>query len=320
MVSTTQRASHRRGPLSRRSSLKALGLLGSAGLGCGRRDPEELSVWVAGDLHLGSTPLLASPFLKNLSGTGIVNLEGPIALGPGWQKGSKPQEVVLRNHPEAATWLRDHQIGTLSLLNNHQQDLGAQVAQQTKRSLSARSIQTLDPAHETLLPLGSGWQAGAAYLGIRSSQGVSPADREAIARAHAKGQRLLISVHIDGPPSFLPSPKLRAQVLDLANAGASLITLHGSHVIGPIERHGQCIIAWGLGNLSFACPCSTERDGLILQVQATRAQALKVQVIPIRVGNAKTPVAAHPEPDSIFELLAALESCPLQIQGTRALL
>lgn len=168
------------------------------------------------------------------------------------------------------------------------------------------------------MSMGGPWRLGTAYLGKTESQGNAPLDFAAVSNARARGALVVITIHIDGPPSYLPSPSVRSQALSFLEAGASVVALHGSHVIGPIERHAHGIVAWGLGNLSFACPCSTEREGLILQVQAQSDKKIKAQLLPILTGNASTPIRQHPDPASIFELLSALESSPLSVHGAVA--
>lgn len=283
-------------------------------MSCQRKTRQRL--WLGGDLHLGEELPPPSAFLKGLPGSGILNLEGPIANGPGWQKGSSKRHVVLRNHLNSPAWLRQHNVGAVSVLNNHRKDLGPQAIARTKAALE----RSLAPASSALLSLGEPWRICAAYLGASEVAGVSHKDLQAISAAHAQGKLVVVSVHIDGPPSYLPSPEVRTKVERLVDAGARVVALHGSHVIGPLQRRGPSLIAWGLGNLSFACPCSTEQVGLILELQADAQKTIQARVHPVLTGHAKRAVQAHPDPDSIFELLQALESAPLKVQGSWALL
>lgn len=303
---------------SRRDCLKGIAGLAFLGASCKGAGGTWPGLWLAGDLHLGDRLAAPSPLLKALPGAGIVNLEGPIARGPAWQKGSEDRSVVLRNSTNTPSWLNAHGVQAVSLLNNHSDDLGAQVKQDTRARLGAAKLKLVHPASQALLPLAQSWYVASVYLGSQSRKGVSKRDLDEISKAQSRGQLIALSVHLDAPPSFLPSPPVRAQLLALAEAGARVIAVHGSHVIGPVERRGQSIIAWGLGNLSFACPCSTEREGLILQVQADASKTIQATILPILTGNAKAPVRQHPDPASIFELLEALESSPLRRQGHKA--
>lgn len=281
-------------------------------MGCHLKTRHRL--WLGGDLHLGEQLPPPSSFLKGLPGSGILNLEGPIANGPGWQKGSSSRQVVLRNHVHSPAWLRQHNVDAVSVLNNHRNDLGPKAIASTKAALK----HSLAPASSALFALSDPWRICAAYLGEHEVAGVSPQDLEAIAAAYAQGKFVVVSVHIDGPPSYLPSPQVRTKVERLADAGAAVVALHGSHVIGPLQRRGPCLIAWGLGNLSFACPCSTEQVGLVLELQADARKTIQARVHPILTGHSKRAIQAHPDPDSIFELLQALESIPIKAQGSWA--
>lgn len=286
-------------------------MAGLAGLSCRPRIRENPGLWFGGDLHLGDQLPPASPFLKGLGGLGVVNLEGPIATGPGWQKGATEQQVRLRNHVKTPRWLNEHGVAAASLLNNHLQDLGPAAAAQSTAALK----QSLGPARRGLLSLPGPWRAAAAYLGNDETKGLSPEDLDEISRAQARGELVVMSVHIDGPPSYLPSPKRRAQIERLSDAGAAVIAVHGSHVLGPVERRKRSLIAWGLGNLSFACPCSQESEGLILTLELDAKKHIHARVHPITTGSAERPIQAHPDPSSIFELLFALDSTPLNAQN-----
>ncbi len=78
------------------------------------------------------------------------------------------------------------------------------------------------------------------------------------------------------------------------------------------------MIAWGLGNLAFACDCTRESEALLLDVEVSAAGAGPAQVIPIAAGLGGAPAAAAPDAASIFDLLEALGSPALSRAGDRA--
>ena len=123
----------------------------------------------------------------------------------------------------------------------------------------------------------------------------------------------MVLLHVSGPASYLPSAEARAAV-DLAlAAGADVVAAHGTHAVGPVERRGGAVIAWGLGNLAFNCVCTTETDGLLLHVDRGRAD-----VWPIRAGMMAAPAHLATDPEAVYDLLTAIGSTPLTRHGAWA--
>lgn len=301
----------------RRQWLKFLGGYASL-LGCSTTRSNKDQLWLAGDLHLGHELSAPNRFLSQLPGQGFVNLEGPIAQGPGWSAGPNPSEVKLRNHPKAITWMTKSGILGATLLNNHQRDTGPTGTQKSASFLRAANLLPISSAQEPNSSQYGPWRLVSAYLGNHQSVGLSPDDLQTMAKYKTQGSTLVVSLHIDAPPSHLPSPRVRHAVQTLRASGADVIALHGSHVIGPLTRTKHCLIAWGLGNLSFACPCSQERLGLIVQLRRMPDQSIRAKIIPIAVGSPSHSVRPFDDPHSAFELLKALKSSPMKIRGAWA--
>jgi hypothetical protein len=138
-----------------------------------------------------------------------------------------------------------------------------------------------------------------------------------LADARALGDALLSTFHVTGPPSYLPRPELRAAVDIALAAGARVIAAHGTHALGPVERRGGAVIAWGLGNLLFACDCTDEVDGLILRVSIDRHE-VRARIIPIDAGLRGGDARNGHNPSLILDLLDALGSSPLRREASAA--
>jgi poly-gamma-glutamate capsule biosynthesis protein CapA/YwtB (metallophosphatase superfamily) len=89
---------------------------------------------------------------------------------------------------------------------------------------------------------------------------------------------------------------------------------HGTHAIGPVERRGQTVIAWGLGNLAFACDCTREAEGLILRVALT-PQRTSARVIPITAGLGGRSARPSHEHALMLELVRKLGSTAVSARG-----
>ncbi|MFN0152098.1 MAG: CapA family protein [bacterium] len=244
---------------------------------------------------------------------GVVNLEGPlIARDPatgaaplvsGAGSASRPR---LFNGARALAVLANAGVGVAGIANNHAGDFGQAGARETERALRAAGIR----------PAGNA--AGVARLeigGVRiavSAHDLEEADSARIAADLASGALdadfLIATFHETGPPSYLPSRALRRAVeIALAN-GADAVAAHGRHTLGAVERRGGAVIAWGLGNMAFACRCTDERDAIVLRLALEPGAPVEAFVIPIEAGLDGGDARPSDHPDSVFDLLEALGS------------
>jgi poly-gamma-glutamate synthesis protein (capsule biosynthesis protein) len=273
----------------------------------------EVRLWFGGDVNLGTAK---NPVLKSLEdilkgGVGIVNLEGPVS-----EQLPSGKKVKLRNNPGALSQLRDAGVRVAGIANNHALDAGVNGPQQTAQALDRAGI------------VPSGGQAGPAALAIDGfrmvvaaydlSGGVPRNLKESLAAARKEGDLLIASFHVDGPPSYLPRPELRSAVKIALEEGAKIVVAHGTHTIGPVERRGNIVVAWGLGNLVFACDCTNEREGLLLEVSLRGGEVESASVIPIEAGLKGDPARLSSDPNGVFDLLAGIGSAKLVRNGSKA--
>jgi poly-gamma-glutamate capsule biosynthesis protein CapA/YwtB (metallophosphatase superfamily) len=141
------------------------------------------------------------------------------------------------------------------------------------------------------------------------------ADLEA---ARKQADVLIATFHVTGPPSYLPRRELRQAVKMAYQAGALVIAAHGTHALGPVERRDHAVIAWGLGNMAFACDCTKEEDAMILRVRVQPGKVAKAEVVPIRAGIDKKPASGSRDAGGIFDLLEAIGSKKLRRKGNVA--
>jgi poly-gamma-glutamate capsule biosynthesis protein CapA/YwtB (metallophosphatase superfamily) len=266
-------------------------------------------LWITGDVHLGATGTLAIPPSVG-GGPGIINLEGGIGLAA-----ASSSSVRLVNDPSALPALAGAGVRVAGIANNHARDLGPTAPAETARKLARWGIAPVgDVAGAALVATGDMKVVVTAH---DLSGGVPAGLARELANARLRGDALVSTFHVAGPPSYIPRPELRAAVDAALAAGARVVAAHGTHALGPVERRGGAVIAWGLGNLAFACDCSREQEGAILRVAIPRDGAVEATIIPIDAGLAGAPARPAADPVLALDLLDAIGSSPLSRQGSR---
>lgn len=271
------------------------------------------TVWVGGDLQLGDgTASALAPLAPLLAGaTGLVNLEGPVGATPAGGLARR-----LANGPAAPAGLKSAGIRVAGIANDHADDAGPEGRRQTRDALARAGV------------LAAGLDAGPAVLDVAGTRVVVtqhdlthgvPADLALdLKAARAKGDLLIAMFHVTGPSLYLPRPELREAAEVALAAGAKVVAAHGTHALGPVERRGDAVIAWGLGNLAFGCDCTDEEDGLVLLVTLDGAKVADVGLLPIAAGLQGRPAKAAEKPGQLFDLLEAIGTKPLRRDGARA--
>jgi capsule synthesis protein PGA_cap len=270
-------------------------------------------LWLGGDVNLGDG---GRGQLKDIAGivqgaAGIVNLEGPVAE----KKELRAGGLRLWNSPKALGELDVLGVRVAGIANNHSADSAGGLGLSARRSRSHDILSAGGPAGPALLEMNGLRIAVTAH---DLTRGVPPGLKNDLVSAHGQADFLIATFHVTGPPSYLPRPELRQAVEIAYEAGAVVIAAHGTHALGPVERRGDTVIAWGLGNLAFACDCTREADAMVLRVRLQRGKAVDAVVIPVRAGLNKKPAQPSADPKGVFDLLEGIGSSKLQRQGNSA--
>ncbi len=330
MSSSTPRVGVMTGPGAWRLAVLALAVVAACDRATGA---PAVTLWLAGDVHLGDvgdgagdagladrrlaalTPLLAGA-------VGIVNLEGPVS-----ERAAREGELV--NHPARLAGLRAAGVIAVGVANNHAADGGGGAAVATVAALRAAGLVAIGgPAGPALLVRG-GLRIVVTAHDLVAGRGPGPhpaladgldaaALAAALAAARAEGDVLIATFHVTSPPSYLPPVEAVTAVALARAAGAAVIVVHGSHALARVERTATGVTAWGLGNLLFACACTDEDDGLILEVTVDKHGLVDAEVIPVAAGLRGAPARPAPDPALIYDLLTSLRSTPLAAVGARA--
>jgi poly-gamma-glutamate synthesis protein (capsule biosynthesis protein) len=280
-------------------------------VGC-RDESSRAELWLGGDVHVGARGEGRLAALADIveGSAGIVNLEGPVGEGA-----EASSEARLVNAPQALAPLRAAGVRAVGVANNHSLDLGPGGAAATALAVRAAGLESVGPDGAVLVVGGVRVVVTAHDLG----GGRVPADLAAqLAAAGARGDALVATFHVTGPPSYLPRPELRAAVDAALAAGARVIAAHGTHAVAAVERRGDAVIAWGLGNLVFTCDCSREREGLILKVSIPERGRVEAEVVPIDAGVGADAARPSAQAALMLQLLESLRSSPLEVRGARA--
>jgi poly-gamma-glutamate capsule biosynthesis protein CapA/YwtB (metallophosphatase superfamily) len=259
--------------------------------------PKSARLWLAGDVFLGAGGHAQLADLPGITGpgAGIVNLEGPIA--PTATEGG---EVRLVHGEAALTDLAAAGVRVAGIANNHAHDAGTEGIARTFTQLQSHGIQ---PAGVARLQV-DGLRVVVTAHDLQA--GVPPDLLTQLQAAKRQGDVLVATFHVTGPASYLPRPELREAVAISLHAGALVVAAHGTHALGPVERRGAAIIAWGLGNLAFACECTEESEAMLLRVTLDATRVLRAEVVPIDAGLHGQPTRKARDPLGILDLLDGL--------------
>jgi hypothetical protein len=256
------------------------------------------ALWFGGDVHFGASGTVGlGDIAASLAGAaGVVNLEGPIGVGGAEDRGG---DVGLSNPPDSGERLRAMGVLAVSVANNHAGDEGDAGRLLTRATLERAGVAAAGDSAVSFSVDGHPLR----LLAVDLAAGDAPA-RISAGFGGGEGQTQVVSLHVTGPASYLPSPALQDAVAAAVAAGADIVVAHGTHVVGPVERRGDTVVAWGLGNLLFNCPCTGDDEALILRVEL--APGLPATVIPVRAGLGGRSARLHEDRLALFTLLDGL--------------
>lgn len=251
------------------------------------------------EVFAGIAPLFANADLV------IGNLEGPLTERPSV---SPPWRHCLRGNPRYAPMLRAAGFHVLSLANNHMMDYGWAGIEETIERLTAQGIHTvgagrnLEEARRPVqvdvnglnisflaycaVPIASPFHL---YADV-NKPGIAPARREWIIEdvLAAKMQCGLVCVILHWGQEHVkyPAPSQRRLARQIIAAGADLIIGHHPHVLQGVETIGEGLVAYSLGNFTFADEIwfGANRDGasftmpMHMSETSRRTTVLKVQM------------------------------------------
>ncbi|WP_258581965.1 CapA family protein [Mesorhizobium sp. AR02] len=202
------------------------------------------------------------PVIKELLGAAdlvIGNCESPVVDGPSAVLGTKlgthhaMSERFLAEALAAVGLARERLV--LSLANNHALDQGVTGFDETVAALKRLGIRTIGLAADGPVqpvkvgPLDVGLAAFTLWRNADEDLFAGRVSMASDAERWPRGLDLLCAVpHWDWEFRHFPRAGTRALARRLAGQGVGLIAGHHSHVVQPMERIGETVVAYGLGD------------------------------------------------------------------------
>ena len=199
----------------------------------------------------------------------------------------------------------------LGIANNHAHDLLTAGLVQTPEVLRELGLvpvgaaqATADPVQVVTLEQG-GWRIALLAATTWTNRPPAPGDPAlpvysnnqlprrllpAITTARATHDLVLVLVHWGQEYSDGPDHSQRAAARRLIDGGADLVIGHHPHVLHGLERRGDGLIAYSLGNFLFANTDERSRDSGVLRVRYRPEQRCpeRVSFHPVRLGEPPT--------------------------------
>jgi gamma-polyglutamate biosynthesis protein CapA len=213
----------------------------------------------------------------------------------------------MRGRPEAAKYLAKWGITVAHVANNHILEQGLDAAVDTVRQLQNAGIKTVgagkngyfQPGIEPLsMTLGTQSVSivGACFHNDKYAFKSNPDEvLQTIKAQAAKHNLVIVSVHWGDELIDRPSTWQKQLAQQFINTGASLVIGHHPHVVQGIDKSGNALIAYSLGNFIFDGHSEATNWSIILSIIVTDKKVIKWEAIPILRDKDYRPILAQSE-------------------------
>lgn len=232
------------------------------------------------------------------------NFEHPVVLGEGYPEAEKL--IHLKTGPETVEALARANFTTLSVANNHTMDYGEPGLADTMTVFADAGIpivgvgENREAALEILYEEYNGLEvATLGFTDVYSEGftaqafrgGVLPTDPDVflplIAEAAAEADLVVVHVHWGQEYDTSPHPRQEALGRAMADAGADLVIGHHPHVLMPVERYGDSVIFYSLGNFVFDQGWSRTRETVLARYLLAEDGTARIELVPLWVREAQ---------------------------------
>lgn len=250
-----------------------------------------------------------------LSGADVVvsNLETVLVDRPYTPEGDR---AFLIADARFAGAMRRAGVDVASMANNHTMDLGADGLTECLAVLKSEGVLVIGAGENIKAARSSqcrvlktglklrffAYSFGCGQIASLQDPGCAEARLEDIVDdIRTQSQRdeiIVVSLHVDAEFEATPSPSRMHLCRTIAEAGAQIVLCHHPHVPQGIERWGDALIAYSLGN--FVTPISTYmlqysdqcHLSFVLKVDIDHLGVSKARIIPIAIDENGLPVVA----------------------------
>lgn len=180
---------------------------------------------------------------------------------------SAQQSVLLRTPPAHVAFLRDAGFTVVNLAHNHARDFGDQGGIDTLHCVRGAGIQTIGAGESTdecldeaVVEVGEtrvafvGFFTGGEAFSSRVFHvaGMNPQlVCYRIASLARTADHVVVSLHWGRENVFYPAPEQQSFARRCIDAGASVVLGHHAHFVQGIERYGDGLVFYSLGNFNF---------------------------------------------------------------------
>lgn len=259
----------------------------------------------------------------------VGNLE--CALGTAGQRARKSYTFLAP--PEGATSVADAGFDVVSLANNHSLDFGPQALESTLQLLDAAGVRHVGAGrncaevHQPALLDTKGlrlaflacvntpaegsyrratWEATVDRAGV--AWGVVEDVQAGVTAARAQADAVIVLLHSGSEGRNTPNATQRALARAAIDGGAALVIGSHPHVLQGVERYGNGVIAYSLGNFVFDGFRGAANESAILQVKLGREGVRDVAWAPIVIQRGRPQAAEGRQAQRILERIERLSA------------
>jgi hypothetical protein len=231
----------------------------------------------------------------------IGNLEGPISTR-GRNFAKQDPQMTFRASPETVKGLVSSNFTIVSLANNHTNDYGDEALIDTMDALNENGIKYIgagrdsDEAHEGIVLEVNGvriaFLAYCVFMNFKTNPatkkgcGISQFIRKEalvdIKKAGKKADITVVSMHWGLDFTEYPVPIQMGYAREMLDAGAHLILGHHSHLLQGLEKKGNKMIFYSLGDFVFDEP---GQDTAIYKFSISKDGIKGYEFIPAKLNN-----------------------------------
>lgn len=174
------------------------------------------------------------------------------------------KEFRFRGLPAYGQILLEGGVDAVSLANNHSLDYGQTGLAQTRQVLSELNIAAGGDKETFLYTTERGLK-----VGVYTAYHIGKAEiRQAIDSLRAEGAQVIVAAfHMGTEGSYTPSSRQRELCRYAAECGAQIVYNSHPHVLQPMERWGESIILYSMGNFCFGGNRNpSDKDTAVVQV------------------------------------------------------
>ena len=198
------------------------------------------------------------------------------------------KEYRFRGPPAYGQILKEGGVDAVSLANNHSLDYGTAGLQETRQVLSDLSIAAGGDKEALLYTTDRGLK-----IGVYTAYHIGKAEvRQAIESLRQQGAQVIIAAfHMGTEGSYTPTAWQREICRYAAECGAQIVYNSHPHVLQPMERWGESVILYSMGNFCFGGNRNpSDKDTAVVQVSVQvqadgTAELGEVTVIPCSVSS-----------------------------------